>query len=100
MGFPMDPTTISGKLEQLKDENLERHVENVERFVRIEETIKRIEEGLKSTLTRLFGNGQPGVIDKYAVRLTKLERMNYGILGGVALIELLHTLRDLGWLVK
>ena len=75
----------------MENEVAEKHVENVERLTRIEALMDTINKAL-------FGNGQPGHIDKTDQRLSRLEKAMYMALGAYGLLEILHTLRGFGLL--
>jgi len=46
------------------------------------ERLARIETKLDDGFGRLFGNGQPGVVEKHESRIGALERWQWHILGG------------------
>jgi uncharacterized protein involved in exopolysaccharide biosynthesis len=56
-----------------------------ERLAVIEETVLDLKE-------RLFGNGQPGVIEKHEIRITRLENYRWLIGGAVGLFMAAATL--------
>lgn len=96
MGDPVNSLYV--KLDQLERDRNEKHVENVTKLT-------RIETALEATMERLFGNGQPGVLDRHEKKfkehddhLSKHDKYVWMILGAMSVMEVLRTLRGMGWL--
>jgi hypothetical protein len=60
--------------------------------VQLTETVVRIDETLSRMYSRLFGNGQPGEIEKHDNRLRDLEEFRSRTYGGLVIVSLLVTL--------
>ena len=80
---------LEDTIAKLEDETDGRHVANIER-------LSKIETILEDATTKLFGNGQPGILEKYEARIHRLEvlAVKLGAIAGVLifLIELMHNL--------
>lgn len=61
----------------------------------LHERLARIETTLESIHTRLFGNGQPGLIAQQDARLASLEAQRQQTIGAVHMIKLLAAIGPL-----
>lgn len=58
---------------------------DAERAVRIEQDVKYLVKELDELKEKLFGNGQPGIIEKQDKRISDLEKITYRALGALGL---------------
>lgn len=75
---------LSDKIDALSDKLDEKHEENITRLTRIETGHQHLDQCLDDLKKKLFGNGQPGIIQIMDNRLSNNEKWMWRAMGFMA----------------
>jgi hypothetical protein len=62
----------------------ESHEEHIERLIRVESAVQHVDECVDDMKKKLFGNGQPGVLQLMDTRITAIEKWMWRSIGLIA----------------
>ena len=80
--------TLSKKVSDLDERQERQYYESQTRLIAIDKDVTHLDDRVQSISRKLFGNGQPGVLQTMERRIGELEKIVWRVSGALALLTL------------